>query len=359
MPRITISRVLGLVPLAWVCLVATWFFLPSPVMPDLARIEYLRQRLLHGRGVTTILEFGDSFKHGRNWGNSCSGCTGLIFDWQIESNYAADSLVLHIGGGRVNLTEAALKGPRAEPTAEPQKPFLSGPVSARVGGGGTDHETALPWFRWTDKVLIDWTMHSGEENVNLRIFSPEIGVVEVWKDISMWETYEPGVPVRETEREVGLMARFANIPVTQFIGAAGMRANTANVEVTTLQGQPPSKTWPIRSIIAGPLYVPTFMLSVIVWSFTFNMVPLSAILVFQMLCMLLVFVRLDRFNISPTRWCCGERSKRPKERGIWGSAGPINDEESGLLAIRPQKPAIVFPNISKPSRSRPPVFGKV
>lgn len=358
MPRITLSRVLGLVPLAWVCLVATWFFLPSPVVLADSRLEHIRQRLLHRYEVTTVVELGDTFKNDRNWLNRCSDCRGLIFDWQLESNYATDSLILHIGNGRINMTEAALRGPKAESTAvEPQIPYLSAPIKAQVHGGGTDHETAMPWFTWTDKILIDWTMHSGEVDLSFRSFSPEAGVVEIWKDISMWATYEPGTPVRETEREVGLIARFTNVPTQAFTGASGLRANTANLGVTALQGQLPSKTWPIRSIIAGPLYVPTFMLSVIVWSFTFNVVPLSVVLAFQMLCVLLIFARFERFNISPSRWCCKDRSKRPKER-VWGSAGPINDEESGLLAIRPQKLTTTFPTISKPSRSRAPVFDK-
>ncbi|KAH6643288.1 hypothetical protein BKA67DRAFT_132105 [Truncatella angustata] len=346
MPRITVSRILGLVPLTWVCLVGTWFFLPSPVLQDIAHDEYIQQHLRVGSTVTTIIERGSSIKFTRGQ-RQCSGeCSGLIFDWRLEAHRASDSLMLRVGEARFNLTETVLKGPSD----------LNPSFSARVRAGGTDHDTALPWFRWTDKVLITSLMHNLHEDVDLRIFSPEAGMVEIWKDIGMWESYKPGDAVRETEREVGLLASFSHIPTDQFSGASALRANSANIKIAKVQGQLPSKTWPIRAIIAGPLYVPTFMLSVIIWSFTFDLVPLSAILFFQMLAILIIFVGLQRINLA---WLCRDRAKRPKNRGIWGAAGPITDEESGLLAIRPQNVMAMFPNaISKPSKSRAPVFDK-
>ncbi|KAM0813369.1 hypothetical protein AB5N19_13362 [Seiridium cardinale] len=362
MPRITISRVLGLVPLIWVCLVGTWFFLPSPVVPPYARDEYVQNHLRHGSTVTTISEYGESFKFRNDpHGRQCNECSGLIINWRLESNRATDSLVLHIGDqSKVNLTEAAIRGPAAGKPDDEKTPYLSDSFGADVYSGGTGHPTILPWFRWTDKVLIDWTMHGWGEGLRLRVFSPEPGVVEVWKDIDMWQTYRPGDPVRETEREVGLLASFSHVPGVQFSGIALTRANTANVEISKVQGTLPSRTWSTRSIIAGPLYVPTFALSVIMWSFTFDTVPLTVILAFQMLCIILVFIRLERINLSRIRCPCSERTKRPKERGIWGAAGPISDEESGLLAINSQKPMSMFPHaISKPSRSRAPVFDKV
>lgn len=364
MPRITISRVLGLVPLAWVCLVGTWFFLPSPEFPDFVRDDYIQYHLRVGHTVTTIAEFDSSFtSNSRSLRQNCGGgggCPGLVFDWQLESHPATDSLLLHVGKARVNLTDAVLQGPQVSEATQEQKPYLGPTFSARLRTGSPNHNTILPWFRWTDKILIYWTMHHSDENVDLRVFSPQPGVVEIWKDIEMWKDYQPGDPVRDTERAVGLLASFSHLQVAQFSGGAALRANSASVSVSKVQGQLPSKTWPTRAIIAGPLYIPTFLITVLIRRLTFQMVPLTVILIFQLMCVLLIFLRFERFNLSPGRWCCSERSKRSKQRGVWGAAGPISDEENGLLSIRPQKPMAMFPHaISKPSRSRAPVFDKV
>lgn len=358
MPRCTISRVLGLVPLTWVCLVATWFFFPSPQVPNSQRDEYIQRNLRIGGGLSTVVEYSKSFKFSGNRAQrQCSNCDGMILDWRLEGQRATDSLLLHLGEASINLTDAALAGPRTGQPEEEQQAYLSKPFTARVRAGAIDHVTVLPWFRWTDKILINWIMYRDMEDLEMRVFSPAPGVVEVWKDITMWETWKPGVPVRDTERDVGMLASFAHLQTVQFTGADALRANAVHTEITHLQGQLPSKTWPIRSIIAGPLYVPTFMFTLIIWRFTFDVVPLTVLLAFQMLCMLLIFARADRFIISP-RSFCRDRKKRNNQTGIWGAAGPVDDEENGLLALRPKKP-FAMPSISKPSRSRAPVFDKM
>ncbi|ETS76194.1 hypothetical protein PFICI_11581 [Pestalotiopsis fici W106-1] len=359
MPRCTISRVLGLVPLTWVCLVATWFFFPSPSVPTSQRDEYIQTNLRLGGELSTIVEYSKSFKFGGNRGSrECSECDGIILDWRLESHRTTDSLLLHLGEARINLTEATLAGPKAAQPAEEQVAYLSEPFKARVRAGSIDHVTVLPWFRWTDKILINWIMYRNHEDLELRLFSPTPGVVEVWKDIAMWETWKAGVPVRDTERDVGLLASFSHLQTVQFTGAEALRANAVHTEIAHVQGQLPSKTWPIRSIIAGPLYVPTFMFSLLIWSFTFEMVPLTIVLAFQMICILAIFARADRLTISPRQCFCRDRKKRNQQHGIWGAAGPIADEENGLLALRPKKP-LAMPSISKPSRSRAPVFDKM
>ncbi|CAJ2505448.1 Uu.00g128420.m01.CDS01 [Anthostomella pinea] len=357
MPRITVSRILGLVPLTWVCLAGTWFFLPSPVVRDIYHDGYIEQRLRTGSTVTTVVERS---RFGSNVQQQCSGeCSGLIFDWRLEGHGPSDSLMLSVGKARVNLTEAVLKGPSdSKPEDQRTTAYLSPSFRAGIGAGGTDHETILPWFTWSDKVLIHALMHGYNENVQLRIFSPEPGLVEIWKDITMWASYKPGDAVRETEREVGLLASFSHIPTSQFAGAGALRANPANVKISNVRGVLPSKTWPLREIIAGPLYVPTFMLSVIIWGSTLETVPFTVILFVQMLAILLLFVGFQRINLA---WLFRGRGKRrPKNRGIWGAAGPITtDEESGLLGTRPKKAMVMPPSaISRPSKSRAPLFDK-
>ncbi|KAF7539310.1 hypothetical protein G7054_g2259 [Neopestalotiopsis clavispora] len=358
MPRCTISRVLGLVPLTWVCLVATWFFLPSPLVPTSRRDDYIQSNLRIGGELSTVVEYSKSFKFSGSRGSrQCSECDGIILDWRLESHRTTDSLLLHLGEARINLTEAALAGPKAAQPVEEQVAYLSEPLKVRVRAGDTDHVTILPWFRWTDKILINSIMYSHHEDLEMRVFSPAPGVVEVWKDIAMWETWKHGVPVRDTERDVGLLASFSHLQTIQFTGAEALRANAIHAEIAHVQGQLPSKTWPIRSIIAGPLYVPTFMLSSLVSYFTFEMVPLTVLLAFQMICVLAIFARADRLMVSPRQCFCRDR-KRNHQHDIWGASGPIADEENGLLAIRPKKP-FTMPSISKPSRSRAPVFDKM
>ncbi|KAI0133513.1 hypothetical protein BJ170DRAFT_164852 [Xylariales sp. AK1849] len=357
MPRITVSRVIGLIPLTWFCLVATWFFVPSPVVRQVDRDGTIQRGLRSGSTITTVARNGESFTAATHSGGlECNECSGIIFDWRLEGHTATDSLLLHIGETRVNLTEAALLGPSTEGSAKNQ-PYVTAPISTRVRTGGTDNPVIMPWFSWVDSVLIHHTLHSGYETINLRVFSPEHGVVQIWKDIAMWKTFSPEEPVRETDREVGLLASFSHVNTVYFAGAS-VRSNRATTEVSNMQGDLPTKTWPVRSIICGPLYVPTFMLSIIIWGLTLQTVPLSLIPFLGMLVILLAWLRAERVNLSPG-WLCRERAKRTKRRGIWGASGPIPDEESGLLVSRPNKPFAMIPHaISKPSRSRAPVFDK-
>jgi hypothetical protein len=355
MPRFTISRVIGLVSLAWFFLVGTWFFLPSPVVRHIDRDGSVQHVLQVGSSVTTVLDYGDSFKRGHG-GLSCGSCNALIFEWRLEAHVASDSLLLRVGKAPVNLTEAALRGPDA--AGESTITYVSPSVTARVRAGGTDHPTILPWFTREDSVLIYSTMHGNRENINLRILSPSHGVVEVWKDIDVLQSYSGAEPLRETDREVGLLASFSHIHTAQVSGAT-IRANTATVGVSNLKGRLPSKTWPIRSIICGPLYIPTFWLAVLVWTFTFQVVPLTTILTIGMFSILLVWFRVERGGLSVTRWFRRKGGRRDSKRGIWGASGPVPDEESGLVKIRPQSTASMFTHaISKPTRSRAPVFDK-
>lgn len=355
MPRITISRVIGLVSLAWFCLVGTWFLLPSPVVRHIDRDGTIQHALRMGGPVTTILDYGDSSSR-RSAGLTCGECSGLIFDWRLEAHVASDSLFLRVGEARVNLTEAALRRP--EPEGDATTAYVSDPLTARVRAGGTDHPIILPWFTREDSVLIHWTMHGFMENIPIRILSPDQGVVQVWKDIDVLQGYSGAEPLRQADREVGLLASFSHIPTTQISGAT-IRANAASVLVSDLKGRLPSETWPIRSVICGPLYVPTFMLAMLVSSFTFGVVPLTAILVVGMLGMLLVWFRVERGGLSYTRWFRRKGGKGGRQRGIWGASGPVPDEESMLVKIRPQSAAPVFAHpISKPTRSRGRVFDK-
>ncbi|KAI1843347.1 hypothetical protein JX265_007822 [Neoarthrinium moseri] len=362
MPRITVSRVIGLIPLTWFCLVGTWFFLPSPVVSPINRPGTIASTLQSGGTITAVVENKQSFKRKRDDGIpiqwACSGCSGLVLDWRLESHAPTDSLLLHLGEARINLTEAALQGPQPDADEKATSIYVSPPIKARIRTGSTRHSLIMPWFTWADSILTYWTMHYPREDILVRTFSPEPGVVEIWKDIEMWDAYAAGNTIRETDREVGLLGTFSHVPTTRLPGAP-LRANAAGVKVAGIQGELPSRTWPIRGFICGPLYVPTFMIAVVLDVCTFGILTMKGDLILGMLVVLLALIRTERMVLSPSRWLCRPGTKRPKQRGIWGPSGPVADEESGLLKERPLTAMSMFPHpISKPSRSRAPILSK-
>lgn len=378
MPRLCL-RLIGILPLAWLCLLGTWLFLPSPTIRNLERDGYIQARLRSGAAVTTVAEFNDSFKKtnmkeysrgGTLVSTSCSDCVALILDWRLENHVASDSVMLHIGEARINLTGSALQFSRTEKGSGKEgveiggQPYVSEPIMARLRAGALAHVIIMPWFNWADRILIHWTEYMGRENIYLRVLVPASGVVEIWKDDpslrSLFSASQlPGI--RDTDREVGMLAAISNVPTTRIAGAH-TRANTVQINVSHVQGKLPSKTWPIRSIICGPLYVPTFMLIDLVWLFISIFIVPSTIP--GALVEAVVVVGLVIWLCNPRRQrLCGRRVRQTRSRGIWSVAGPVMpDEETGLLKekarIRPLAMSVKSLRLMKPSQSRSRVFDK-
>lgn len=377
MPRITIARVVGLLPLAWLSLVGTWLFLPSPALAPTGagHNAYAQRRLRAGAVVTTVHEDTGFFRHtsGPRGGvrPDCADCGGLALDWRLLERYDSDSILLHLGNARLNLTDAALRGVAAAAaaddgsTAEQTPYYLSDPVMATVRHGTTDDLIAMPWFRWTDRVLISEVLHGGVETIDIRLLVTAPGVVEIWKNIDLWNGFKDPSSIRDADREYGLLATFSNLPISQIFGGS-VRSNADKVEVANFKGMLPSRTWPLRRLICGPLYVPTFALPMVVYFVVFRPIPLLFLALFTSLAVLVSWLRAGRPEFGPwvanlpvVRLCCRGRARRARRRGVWGPMGPVSDEESGLSDQKPGSSMFKSLNsLAKPTKSRPRLLQK-
>ncbi|KAK6845971.1 hypothetical protein PG987_001159 [Apiospora arundinis] len=368
MPRCSITRVLGLLPLTWLCLVGTWLFLPFPEVPSAHHDAYIEQTLRGGGALTTIHPFGDFYKgtvtrvHEAN----CEGCGGLILDWHLVADTKTDSLILRLGDARLNLTDAALRSSIVSDPKHTTNPYyLSDRIRARVRHGATDDAINMPWFRWTDQVLVGDVLHgSMDKEIDVRVYSHTSGIVEVWKEVSLWKDFQGPAAIRDADRMVGLLASFENVH-----SLSGNRASTVDLVVSGIKGEFPSTTWPIRHIICGPLFVPTFYLPLPVFYLVQEPVSLFVLCVFAVLVVLGLWVRAGTPEIGLwlaglplVRLCCRGRAKRARRRGVWGPSGPVQDEEeeAGLLGGHKEGPSmfIPLPSVAKPSKSRARVLDK-
>ena len=370
MPRITIARVVGLIPLAWLSLVGTWLFLPSPALAP-TRVEhdaYVRYRLRAGGTVTTVHEYAGFFKHTsdrRGAGPTCADCGGLVLDWRLVEYYSSDSLMLHLGEARLNLTDAVNRVLGTDDSAEKSPHYLSDPVQVTVRHGTTDDLIAMPWFRWTDRVLIGEVLHGGEEDIDIRLLVAAPGVVEIWKNIDLWNDFKDPSSIRDADREYGLLATISNIPISHRFGAL-VRSNADGVEVANLKGMLPSRSWPLRRLICGPLYVPTFLFPMVIYFFVFQPIPLLLLAIFTSSTILVSWLRAGRPEFGPwvanlpvVRLCCRGRARRARRRGVWGPMGPVSDEESGLSEQKPGTSMFRSLNsLAKPTKSRPRLLQK-
>ncbi|KAK8069927.1 hypothetical protein PG994_006543 [Apiospora phragmitis] len=367
MPRCTITRVLGLLPLTWLCLVGTWLFLPSPQVPSTHRDAYIQQTLRTGGALTTLHPYGDFYKGtvDRVRGSNCKDCGALILDWHLDADAKSDALVLRLGDARLNLTDAALQSAAADP-AKPY--YLSDRITSKVRHGTTDDAINMPWFRWTDKVLVGEVLHGSWDNqIDVRVYSHASGTVEIWKELSLWNDFQGPTAIRETDRMVGLLANFDNISRKQFDGASN-RAKAVDIKVSGIKGEFPSTTWPIRHTICGPLFVPTFYLPVPVFYLIREPMTLFILCVVGTLAVLGLWVRAGTpemglwfAGLPVVRLCCRGRARRARRRGVWGPSGPVQDdeEEAGLLGGPKEGPSMfkAMPSVAKPSKSRARVLG--
>ncbi|KXJ92105.1 hypothetical protein Micbo1qcDRAFT_162219 [Microdochium bolleyi] len=373
MPRITPLRVVSLLPLTWLCLITTWLILPSPGLSRASREATVDASLRTGRAVTAAVRYSKSYGDAY-WG---SRPDGLLVDWKLESDHESDSVMLIIGlEKRVNLTEAALKGAQYFSEAAPaalgvsglegsRKPYVSELLGADVAAAEEDDLYIMPWFAWADKLLISYQFRHSRGSLKFRLYVPEPCVVQVWKDLSVLDRLTNPADIRDSDRETGLIATFSDIPVAHFAGA-NVRASIASIRITNLAGELPSRTWPIRYMIAQPLYIPVFFPLNIIRFFIIG--PLS-LTVFSAACVLAVLVKWQLAGRPPFRewivqlpymvFCCRTQSRKARRRGVWGPSGPMADEESGLLGKNPNTTFTTpFNPVFKPTKSRPRVFDR-
>ncbi|KAK7943575.1 uncharacterized protein PG986_012688 [Apiospora aurea] len=374
MPRCSITRVLGLLPLTWLCLVGTWLFLPFPEVPSIHRDAYIQQTLRTGGALTTLHPYSDFYKGtiDRVRGSACEDCGALILDWHLIADTKSDALLLRLGDARLNLTDAALQSSVANPDKQqPPEFYLSDRITAHVRHGTTDDFINMPWFRWTDKVLVGDVLHgSGDKEVDLRVYSHAgSGTVEIWKELSLWGGFPGPSAIRETDRMIGLLAAFDHVTLERIDGAAN-RAKTVDVEVSGIKGEFPSTTWPVRHTICGPLFVPTFYLPLPFFYLVREPMALLILCVVGTLAILGLWVRAGTpdmglwfAGLPVIRLCCRGRARRARRRGVWGPSGPVHEdeeEEAGLLGGS-KEGALMFkamPSVSKPSKSRARVLEK-
>ncbi|KAK8023401.1 hypothetical protein PG991_006640 [Apiospora marii] len=382
MPRCSITRVLGLLPLTWLCLVGTWLFLPFPEVPPAHRDAYIQQTLRTGGALTTLHPYADFYKGtvDRVRGAACEDCGALILDWRLVADTKTDALVLRLGDARLNLTDAALRSAdnkaaalaagKDEADAAGRGWYLGDRVTARVRHGTTDDFINMPWFRWTDKVLVGDVLHGmGDKEVDLRVYSPAPGRVEVWKEMDLWGGFPGPRAIRDPDRIIGLLASFEGVSVTSLEGAyAANRAKTVDLLVSGVPGDFPSTTWPVRRTICGPLFVPTFYLPLPFFYLVREPMALFILCVVGTLVVLGLWVRAGTpdmglwfAGLPVVRLCCRGRARRARRRGVWGPSGPVQDgeEEAGLLG-GPKEGASMFvmPSVAKPSKSRAPVLDR-
>ncbi|KAJ1333779.1 hypothetical protein MN608_03775 [Microdochium nivale] len=373
MPRITPLRIVSLLPLAWLSLITTWFTLPSPGISRAVRDATIDASLRTGQTITAAVRYDKSYGTSQD-----STIDGLLIDWKLEPDSETDSIMLTIGhcDKCVNLTEAALQGAQyfseaassalnALGSKETKTLFVSGLLGAQVRAAEDDDNFVMPWFAWTDKLLISYQFRHSRCSLNFRIYVPEPRVVQVWKDVSVFEHLTSPADIRDSDRETGILATFSNIPVTHFEGSY-LRASTVGIRVNNLVGELPSRTWPIRYMIAQPLYVPTFFPLIFVRTFIIGPVSLS---IFFVACVLVILLRWQRAGRPRFRewivqlpcmvFCCRKQTRKARRRGIWGPSGPMADEESGLLGKNPNTSFTTpFNTVFKPMKSRPRVFDR-
>ncbi|KAK8085436.1 hypothetical protein PG997_006707 [Apiospora hydei] len=320
MPRCSITRVLGLLPLTWLCLVGTWLFLPFPEVPSIHRDAYIQQTLRTGGALTTLHPYSDFYKGtiDRVRGSACEDCGALILDWRLAADTKSDALLLRLGDARLNLTDAALQSSVANPDKQQAPSFyLSDRITAHVRHGTTDDFINMPWFRWTDKVLVGDVLHgSGDKEIDLRVYSHAgSGTVEIWKELSLWGGFPGPSAIRETDRMIGLLATFDHVTLERIDGAAN-RAKTVDVEVSGIKGEFP------RPRGQEPM-------------------ALLILCVVGTLAILGLWVRAGTpdmglwfAGLPVIRLCCRGRARRARRRGVWGPSGPVHEdeeEEAGLL----------------------------
>ena len=313
MPRITPLRLLAFFPLAWLCLVFAWLFLPSPQVPRAFRDDHIQQTLVSGQVTTAVFD----------WDSPAGECASYAVDWSLLSNKKDDSITLRVGEARINLTDLVLH----------DVPYLSPKLNAGVRSGDLNHVINMPWFDYADANLFHHQMHGFTGDLHLRALVLRSQEVQIWKDAASWKIFKDPAGLDDERRAVGLLATFAKVP-----NVKGGRASISGIEVSVLKGRLPSSTYQVRStildIIAPTLMILLFLLELIVlpaaWYIFAFMGPVIAAYV------VVVFAFWSASGRPPFREWSGRflltrgllaKSTKKRQRGrTWGPSGPVLED---------------------------------
>ena len=337
MPRITPLRILCLVVLAWLALVFAWLFLPSPQIPRALRSHYIQQTLGSGEAITTV----------HDWSVQEGECAAYAIDWILEPKQDDDSVILHVGEARINLTDHIIGR---------HSPYLSFPITARVRSGDLGHIINMPWFDYADANLFHHQMHGFPGDLSTRVLTiPATKEVQIWKDSPSWRswnTFSDPSELDEERRAVGLLASFSNLQTVK-----GARASISGIVVSDVKGRLPSKTYRLRSAILEVI-APTLMILFVLLEF----VILPAILTFIGPCIaiyaVLVLVCWIGYGQPPfrewasrfflTRGLFRQPTRNKRRKRTWGLTGPVLDQ-SGSDTDDERKPSVKKPHVWMPS----------
>jgi hypothetical protein len=374
MPRFTFFRLIKTFFLFWAVLVSLWLFLPSPSPPLAAELrdQLIQTELTSGEILHTVHKWHDSYASVDASGHvprPSDDCAGLLVDWHLISDDAAQHVLLKVGEHTtLNLTDAVLKsaegkeeGGSTRSTESQSHNALSGLyvsdiLSVEVRAGDKDHIINMPWFRWADMALFHHQMHGFSYTIELKLIARQIGGrVEVWKASALAGADASYLlNPRPADRELGLLASFSDVQLTPFSSAAATATTTAtalsNIHITDVKGDLPSETYPIRSFILSylaPFVIICLFLAIYLASpvLTFLLPLVAVYIVIIALCWCVAVRRPDypgfaewRASFWMTRYvpCSSARSRRQqrKRRGgrqgpvvIWGPTGPVYESD--------------------------------
>jgi hypothetical protein len=280
MPRLisSLSRILKLVTLSWLCLIGLWTFLPSPTIHD--HQQYIQQTLRSGHVLHTIHRWSPSFS-----ANSASqeepflGPSGsfLTIDWRLVSATNSAAALLEMGHDfrvPINLTDAILNAqggenavynPNTHYDAEGiPSAYIGEQVTVQVDDGGEDHMINMPWFHWPDAALFYNQMHGSRYTVHVRAVARRgTNTVEIWKAATLTKCARKQKDVESVldmdfgqispeERSIGLLASFSNIHPEAGETSGSIISTIAVADMPT-DTELPSTTYQIRSLILVPL----------------------------------------------------------------------------------------------------------
>lgn len=261
MPRIRTLNIVLAPVLLLTSLLLLWFTLPfPPIVADFARAEYIQAVLQSGSSLTTIHKPGSSFRKPHQppsrddqepYPNFQSGVfNAVILSWQLHRDPAVNAISLQLGtplmtdtvpdfGGTVNLTELAVKTPG----------FLTNEVYMWAPAGDQDG-VSLPYFDYADATLIYHQAIATWQAVHLRFLVPATGVVQVWKDMPRWDTFdaEDIAFIDEDDKSRGLLATF---DLSAVVGKASK--SLKDIKIRDFDGMLPTKTYAIRRLILALL----------------------------------------------------------------------------------------------------------
>lgn len=353
MPRLTLLRAVLLLPVLTTALVILWFALPfSPPQTLSDKQNYVNRILQRGASLTTVHREGITFRSDTWLGpdDSQPGRRGwwsaVILEWQLEQPTPNGNIMLKIGtptntahpdlGARIDLTKLAHD--------EPQ--FVPEGLLMWTSAGDQDG-FSLPYFDYADATLFYHQVEQSEQLVNLRILVSEPGVVQIWKDMPNWNSFNAShiSLIDDDDRRNGLVATFSVTVPSNSQQQPSLKA----VKVSIFDMLLPSRTYPIRKLILR-LLVPMYYGAVTFAEATFKILwtAVQASFWIAVVYSTLVFIcwcfsgRTEPFETwSKHFWLTKHLSCKvfgPPEPQVWSVLGPLDRDEEEHKPQRLAKP---------------------